>query len=389
MSADTDLVTTPLTGELLRCALEVEDGEHGLVMHRLPADARARADAQLLGAESQPAGVRLDVRTAATTIELDAVRTTTAFRDVARRPDSRYDLLVDGVETGHQPSTGGTTVVVDPATGALERESGPTATVRFSGLPARDKRVEIWLPHYERIELVALRTDAPVRPTTDRDRPVWLHHGSSISQGSNAVAPARTWPALVARRAEVDLVNLGFSGSAMLDPFVARAIRDQPADLLSVAIGINLVNGDVMRLRAFTPAVHGFLDTLRDGHPTTPLVVVSPILCPIQEDTPGPLALDVADGALRFRATGDPAEAGAGRLTLQAVRAELARIVEERAATDPHLHLVDGLTLYGEHDAEEEPLPDRLHPAPATHELIAQRFHDQTFAAARPFARRG
>jgi hypothetical protein len=87
---------------------------------------------------------------------------------------------------------------------------------------------------------------------------------------------------------EVELVNLGFSGSALLDPFTARAMRDTPADLISVKIGINVVNADAMRLRAFVPAVHGFLDTIREGHPTTPLLVVSAILCPVQEDTPGP-----------------------------------------------------------------------------------------------------
>ena len=68
--------------------------------------------------------------------------------------------------------------------------------------------------------------------------------------------------------AGVDLVNLGFGGSALLDPFTARTMRDTPADLVSVKIGINLVNTDLMRLRAFAPAVDGFLDTIRDGHPT-------------------------------------------------------------------------------------------------------------------------
>ena len=31
-------------------------------------------------------------------------------------------------------------------------------------------------------------------------------------------------------------------------------------DLISLKLGINLVNTDLMRLRAFGPAVHGFLD---------------------------------------------------------------------------------------------------------------------------------
>ena len=87
--------------------------------------------------------------------------------------------------------------------------------------------------------MVALRTDAPLEPATDHGRRVWVHHGSSISQGSNAASPSTTWPALAASLGGVDLVNLGFGGSALLDPFTARAMRDTPADLLSVKIGIN------------------------------------------------------------------------------------------------------------------------------------------------------
>jgi lysophospholipase L1-like esterase len=207
---------------------------------------------------------------------------------------------------------------------------------------------------------------------------VWLHHGSSNSQGSNATSPTATWPAVAASLGGVDLVNLGFGGSALLDPFVARTIRDAHADLISLKLGINLVNHDLMRLRAFGPAVHGFLDTIRDGHPTTPLLVVSAILCPIHEHTPGPAVPDLsalAEGRLSFTATGDPADPT--RLTLTTIRAELARIVEERRATDPHLTYLDGRQLYGEGDAAELPLPDQLHPDAATHRLMGERFAAQ------------
>ena len=178
------------------------------------------------------------------------------------------------------------------ATGAVSRHTGALATLRFDDLPGHAKRVEIWLPHNETTELVALRSDAPLEPVQSDARPVWLHHGSSISHGSNGDSPTAIWPALAARLGGVELVNLGFGGSALLDPFTARVIRDTPADVISLKLGINLVNADLMRLRAFGPAVHGFLDTIRDGHPDTPLLVVSPIHCPIHEDTPGPGAFD-------------------------------------------------------------------------------------------------
>jgi hypothetical protein len=259
-------------------------------------------------------------------------------------------------------------MVVDLASGEVDVDDGPVGLVRFEELAAHDKHVEIWQPYHEPTELVALRADAPVAPVPPDGRPTWLHHGSSISQGSNAAGPSTTWVALAAMASDVELVNLGFSGGMMLDPFVVRTMRDLPADLISVEIGINIVGGDVMRLRAFAPAVHGFLDTIRDGHPTTPLLVIGPILRRIHEATPGPGRPDFAGGTVRFDAAGDPAEVNDGplsKLSRQVVRHELAKVVAERAGdANLNLHLLDGRFLYGEADAATLPLPDRLHPTP-------------------------
>lgn len=390
MPTETDWITTPVTADLLRGAVELESTAQGVLPHRLPSWARAQcADPQLAMAESQPSGVRLALRTRATAVELDALPTKRVYAGAPPRPDGVYDLLVDGRLAARSSVTGGNTVTVDIATGRTEHRSGPVGTLRFDGLPEGVKDVEIWLPHRETTELVALRTDAPVEPVPDRGRRVWLHHGSSISHGSDAASPSTTWPALAASLGGVELVNLGFGGGAMLDPFTARTLRDLPADLISVKIGINIVNADLMRLRAFGPAVHGFLDTVREGHPDVPLLVVSPILCPIQEDTPGPGAFDLdalGRGELRFRATGDPAERAAGKLTLNVVRDELARIVAQRSAGDPNLHHLDGRELYGEADHAELPLPDELHPDAATHRRIGERFAEHAFSG--PFAAR-
>src|SRR5699024_7824553 len=156
------------------------------------------------------------------------------------------DLVVDGLLSAQASVVGGTSVAIDMATGVPDVRPGEPGTIRFDGLEPREKDVELWLPHNETTELVELRTDATVAPLAAPERPTWVHHGSSISHGSNATSPSETWPALAAAVSGVELVNLGFGGSAMLDPFVARVIRDVPADLISVKIGINLVNADVM-----------------------------------------------------------------------------------------------------------------------------------------------
>lgn len=376
--------------ELLRGAIELEQTPRGVLPHRLPAPARAQAaDPQLAMAESQPSGVRLVFRTRATVVELDVVPTKRAYVGAPPRPDGIYDLVVDGRLVAQATALGGDLVTIDMTTGGVEHRTGETTTVRFADLGDQPKDVEIWLPWNETTELVALRADAPVEPAPPSGRPVWVHHGSSISHGSDAASPTATWPALAARLGGSELVNLGYAGSALLDQLTARTIRDTRADLISVKIGINIVNTDAMRLRAFGPAVHGFLDTIRDGHPTTPLLVVSPVLCPIHEETPGPSEMDVsslASGRLRFRAAGDPAEVAAGKLTLSVIRSSLARIVAQRSETDPHLSLLDGRELYGEADHVLLPLPDGLHPDAATHQLMGERFAALAFGPGGPLA---
>lgn len=380
------MLTTPITADLVRGALDLESTGRGVLPHRLPARARRQIpDGQLTMAESQPSGVRLVFRTTASLVELDVLATKRVFAGTPPRPDGVYELFVDGKLSEQASVPDGDTISVDLATGAARHEPGPVRTLRFDDLPGHEKTVEIWLPHNETTRLVALRTDASVHSVQSDGSRTWLHHGSSISHGSNATTPTGTWPATAAALAGVDLVNLGFSGSALLDPFTARAMRDTAADVISVKIGINVVNADLMRLRAFGPAVHGFLDTIREGHPATPLLVVSPIHCPIHEHTPGPGEFDpdaLRDGKVRFRATGDPAEVASGKLTLTVIRDELARIVKERSAADPNLRYLDGLELYGEADHAELPLPDALHPDAAAHRLIGERFARLAFDTA-------
>ncbi|MCW4457202.1 SGNH/GDSL hydrolase family protein [Microbacterium sp. MPKO10] len=370
-------ISTPIAAPLVHGAHALEPGTHGLRPHRLPAWARRQAaDPQLYMVEAQPSGVRLVFDTVATNITLEASATRFGYRGVPARPHGIFDLTVNGALTASASLTWATVVTIDMQTGERSVDESTPERIRFEGLTKGEKRVEIWLPHNETVDLVALHTNSPVRAVTD-ERPVWLHHGSSISHGSNATHPTGIWPVIAAQALDLNLVNLGLGGSALLDPFIARTIRDAPADLISVKLGINIANADLMRMRAFRAAVHGFLDTIRDGHPSTPLLVVSSVAAPIQENTPGPISFDLealASGDMQYRALGDPAEVAAGKLTLTVIRETLASIVAERSIDDPNLRYINGLDLYGLEDSDEHPLLDNLHPDAATHRLIGERF---------------
>ena len=161
-------------------------------------------------------------------------------------------------------------------------------------------------------------------------------------------------------------------------------MRDEPADAISLKAGINVLNMDSLKERTFTPLLHGFLDTLREGKPDTPVLLVSPIICPSAEDHPGPTIPD-ANG--KFITVGGPEARRRNSLTLRRMREIMADLVERRrTAGDPNLHYLDGLALFGPDDVSD--LPDGLHPNEAGYVRMGQRFHELAFGPGAPLAHR-
>jgi lysophospholipase L1-like esterase len=369
-------------------ALDFERSPTGVIPRRLPAWTRPQIpDLMMDVVTKMPSGVRLRFTTTSTTIELDVMMTHLRLLPFAQRPVV-FDLVVDG-ELARQPSsTVGHlfTLGLGGATDITFTEGEPT-TIAFEGLDAGPKSVELWLPQASVVELRSLRIDdgATIEPITANEAPRWVHYGSSISHCLEADSPTGIWPAVAARQAGVDLTSLGFGGQCMLDQFVARTIRDLPADVISLKVGINLVNGDTMRDRTFGPALHGFLDTIREGQPTTPILVVSPIFCPSAEDRPGPTIMG-PEGT--FITVGGLEELRLTCLTLTKIRESIRSIVELRQGLgDEHLHYLDGLALFGAEDAGD--LPDDLHPNPAGYARMGQRFAELAFGVGGPLHRDG
>lgn len=367
--------------DLVRGALELERTGKGIVPIRLPARFCEQVpDARTREIFRSAAGVRLEVITRASVLELDVAvsRWTTEGVSASVFP-AVFDLLVEG---SLEASTSLGTVAerrFDRA-GNLRRETLPApVTLHFAGLPPKDKWVEVWFPLNGVVELRGLRADASLAEAPS-GRPRWIHHGSSISQCVAAYSPTRTWPAIAARRAGAELVNLGVNGSCHLDQFVARAIRDTEADYISVKVGINIAAGATLGKRTFGPALHGFLDTVREGHPDTPLLVISPIICPPLENRTGPLER-TADGT---PCTKTPSR-GSVALTLRQMRELIEEIIQARALRDEHLYYLHGPHLFDIADIDE--LPDGVHPSPEGYVRIGERFVQQVFAAGSCFSK--
>lgn len=372
-----------ITPPMIRGAVEVEKTARGLLPHRLPGWARRQIpDRFMIQTSAESAGVRLAVRTAATVIELDVRARRIADSADTPFPPSGYELTERGAVVAFTGAVAGSRFVFTFEGPSGEIVPGPDATVRFERLgTGGDRDLELWLPYHDQVELLGLRADAPVAASPEPGTLRWVHHGSSISHGYRAGTTTGSWPVVAALRTGVELTNLSFSGNAMFDPFTARTMRDTPADLISVKTGVNIVSGDAMRVRAFRPALDGFIDTIREGHPDTPIVVVSPIWCAPVEAVAGPTVQDPSRDTEWSIAAGTAADVADGKLSLRVVRAETAAIVERRRGDgDERLHYVDGLSLYGEADARVSPLPDNLHPGPDVQRLIGERFADKVLS---------
>ncbi|HET6793895.1 MAG TPA: GDSL-type esterase/lipase family protein [Acidimicrobiales bacterium] len=356
--------------------LDWEPTGEGARARRLPAWTRSQIlDPALRMVATMPSGGRIELVTDTTAVELDVLLTQLQMGDEPVR-EAVFDLVVDGELFGSMSERRGRIIKVDPPTGAMTVERGPAVIIRFDGLGPGVGRLELWLAHNASVEVRAMRVDDgarldPVPPAGRR----WVHYGSSISHCMEASNPTGVWPVVAARLAGVDLTNLGLAGQCHVDQFVARTIRDLGVDLISLKLGINVVNGDTMRERAFLSAVQGFLDTVRDGHPDTPLAIITPIICPAAEDRPGPT---VVDGRGQLGTVDRPPAMSLGALSIGRIRHLLAEVVDARhRAGDLHLHLVDGRELFGPGDLDD--LPDGLHPNAAGYRRMGERFHRVAF----------
>lgn len=345
----------------------LEEGTVGRSVHRLPAWARAQVDDQLFRfVEACPVGGRIRFETDEDEVVLAIAATTVVTAGV----EPAVALVVAQGESETEIPLGSPSLLVVEDDRVVDARRRPPQTVR---IPLHDSGpVDIWLPHTARVELLSLTAAGPLSPVDDPGLR-WTHYGSSISQGMNANSPVRTWPVSAARRLGWNLRNLSLGGNAQLDGFAARVIRDSPADVITLKVGINVINGDTMRERTLRPALHSFLDTIREGQPDTPIVVISAVCCPVHENAPGPTVTGVEGTA---RAAARAVERDAGALTLGRSREILSDVVTARA--DPGLTSWDGRDLLGH--AEADTLYDGLHPDQRGLDIIAERFADGILA---------
>lgn len=349
----------------------------GIRPSRLPAWALAQTDAVPLPiVASMLSGGRMEFDTDATSVEIDCQLITVKSGD-SPVVSVTFEAITGGrVVSTHVAENFHLIHTPDPVKPDVTIIPGGREKVVLAGLPAGTKSIGIWFPPNAGIEIasVSVNDGAAVAASAPDTRRSWVHYGSSISHCMEAEHPTGVWSVIAAQRENVNLTNLGLGGQCHLDQFAARMMRDSGADLLSMKVGINVVNADTMRDRTFMPALHGFIDTVRDGAPDTPFIVASPIFCPGHEEGFGPSLRSTEGVYSRER----PAFLGTGALNLRRIRDYVQAVVQQRRdAGDANIYYMDGLSLFGPDDVGD--MPDLLHPNRAGYARMGDRFHSMAF----------
>lgn len=229
---------------------------------RLPAKAEGKVTASVWGLSHNSAGL--------------AVR----FVSDARAIHARWTLTSPNLGMPHMPATGvsGLDLYVRDAEnnwrwlaiGQPKAQSNSVSLV--GGLPAGEREYLLYLPLYNGVTSVELGIDkgsflATVDPPEVHRKPI-VFYGTSITQGGCASRPGMVHTAILGRRLNYPVINLGFSGSGRMEPIMADLLAElDPA----VYVLDCLPNMDA---NLITERMVPFVQKLRAARPETPILLV-------------------------------------------------------------------------------------------------------------------
>lgn len=196
----------------------------------------------------------------------------------------KWDLRSPSLAMEHMPATGVSGVDL------YARQAGGW---RFVGVGRPTRRLAneatfynpgatefaLYLPLYNGVTAVSVGVPAgkTLSPAPARGEPVAIY-GTSITQGGCASRPGMAYTAIVGRKLDVPVINLGFSGNGQMEPELA----DLLAELDPAAYVLDALWN--MTPEMVTERTAPFVRKLRAAHPDTPIVLVED--CTIRNNIP-------------------------------------------------------------------------------------------------------
>jgi len=137
-----------------------------------------------------------------------------------------------------------------------------------------EKEFLLYFPLYKELLSFQLRLDedATFTSTVQQHKKKIVVYGSSIVHGASASRPGLAYPAVLSRRMDADVINLGVSGNARMELEIAQMINDiKDVDLIVMDC---VPNSSPQQVKERTFA---FVQKLREAHPNTPILLIESI----------------------------------------------------------------------------------------------------------------
>ena len=227
---------------------------------RLPARAEGVVRDAVWGLSRHSAGMLARFRTDATSIWAD------------------YAVSSSRLEMAHMPATGvsGLDLYAEDEQGtwrwlAVVRPNAQhMSTQLISGLLPGERNYTVYLPLYNGTEhlKIGVPEGASFRPIAPRTENPLVFYGTSITHGACASRPGMPHPAILGRRLNLPVINLGFSGNGRLELEVGQFLIELDPSVYVVDCLPNVTGPDVAKRTI--PLVN----QLRDARPQTPIVLV-------------------------------------------------------------------------------------------------------------------
>ncbi len=203
------------------------------------------------------------------------------FKSDASRIWVRWSLTSSNLAMPHMPATGvsGVDLYVRANDGkwsfvANGRPAQQDGNVANFGAPAAGLQdYALYLPLYNgttSVEIGVKPTEKIAAAPADPRKPI-VYYGTSIAQGGCASRPGLAYSNILARSLNRDVINLGFSGSAMLEEGIARTIATTDPAVFVVDA---LWNASSLPDAELSRRIENFARTLRSAHPNTPILFV-------------------------------------------------------------------------------------------------------------------
>lgn len=140
-----------------------------------------------------------------------------------------------------------------------------------------EKDIKIVFPHSVIACLECMEiTDAAYIVPVKKEKTI-VFYGDSITQGFDALHPARTYAAMLAEALDAEMINKAVGG-AVFNPALAKIPCDMKPDYVIVAYGTNDWNS--VDLETLRKNAAGFLAGLRSNYSGIPIFVITPLWRP-------------------------------------------------------------------------------------------------------------